>query len=77
MSLKERPVKKPAQASPAAGEARSPEGPELVRLSDAAVSQSVADLKDRLRNDPGFSMRLLKQAGIVTSRGRLAKSYGG
>jgi predicted membrane GTPase involved in stress response len=70
-------VKKAAQASPVAGEVRATEGAEQVRLSDAAMSQSVAALRARMLDDPSFSMQLLKQAGIVNSRGRLAKSYGG
>jgi hypothetical protein len=71
-------VKKPAQAAPAAGEFRAVQpATDKVRLSDEAVSQGLADLKARLQDDPGFSRQLLKNAGILTTRGRLAKSFGG
>jgi hypothetical protein len=47
------------------------------RLSDPAVAPDVAALKQRLRDDPSFSRQLLREAGILTTRGKLAKSFGG
>jgi hypothetical protein len=71
-------VKKPAHATPSSSEFRAVQpATEKVRLSDEAMSQGLADLKARLQDDPSFSRQLLKNAGILNTRGRLAKSFGG
>lgn len=71
-------MKKPAHASPAAGEATVlAQGGQRIRLSDPAMAQSVSELKDRLSQDPRLAAQLLRNAGIVTRTGRLAKTFGG
>jgi hypothetical protein len=47
------------------------------RLSDPEFATQAANLKMRLNNDPEFARKMLRQAGIVNSKGRLAKSFGG
>ncbi|MBN8505326.1 MAG: hypothetical protein J0L58_12705 [Burkholderiales bacterium] len=71
-------MKKPAQASPVAGDSIASVGPaQSVRLSDPAMAESVSELKNRLRNDPGFARRMLREAGILNRDGRLTKAFGG
>ena len=47
------------------------------RLSDPAFAEQAKALKTRLSNDPAFARDMLHQAGIINSRGRLTKSFGG
>ena len=47
------------------------------RLSDPAFAEQAQALKTRLSNDPAFARNMLHQAGIINSRGRLTKSFGG
>lgn len=48
-----------------------------MRLSDPEMSPAMAALKARIARDPAFAKRLLEQTGIIDSRGKLAKNYGG
>lgn len=70
-------MKKPKAAFKPAGLTNpATEGP-ATRLSDPEFAEQANALKTRLSNDPAFARDMLHQAGIINSRGRLAKSFGG
>lgn len=47
------------------------------RLSDASMKDKLAGIKAKLRSDPMFARDLLRQAGIVTPKGKLSRKSGG
>lgn len=47
----------------------------MQRLSDPENAQFLADMKTRIRNEPGFAQRMLQGAGILDADGKLAKPY--
>lgn len=68
--------KAPAPSIPA-GLFNEPLPSRVVHLTDPEFAPELAALKQRLTDDPAFGRRLLRQAGIINSKGKLAKSYGG
>ena len=48
-----------------------------LRLSDPEMKPAMAEMRRRIKSDPAFRRHLLKQAGIVDAKGKLAKSFGG
>lgn len=68
--------KRPSQEAPA-GLFNEPLPGRVVRLTDPEFAPELAALKRRLADDPAFGRQLLKQAGIMNSKGKLAKSFGG
>lgn len=48
-----------------------------VRLSDPEMQASVAELKKRIKADPGYGRQLLQETGILTATGRLSRRFGG
>lgn len=63
--------------SPPAGLVNRSSNVEATRLSDPAFAHQAAALKQRLSSDPTFARETLHRAGILTSHGRVAKSFGG
>jgi len=48
-----------------------------MRLSDPAMKPTMDAIRQKIKNDPTFGHRLLRQAGIIGSNGKLTKSFGG
>lgn len=55
---------------------RIPDRP-TTRLSDPSMKERIDTMKARLQKDPTFARSLLREAGIVTPKGRLSKKSGG
>lgn len=49
----------------------------MVHLSDPQMKPAMEQLKQRIASDPDFARSLLRSAGIVTAKGKLAKRFGG
>lgn len=47
----------------------------MQRLSDPENAQFLAEMKIRIRNEPGFAQRMLQDAGILDADGKLAQPY--
>jgi hypothetical protein len=47
----------------------------IQRLSDPENAQFLADMKDRIRNEPEFAQRMLQGAGILDAEGKLTQPY--
>jgi hypothetical protein len=47
------------------------------RLSDASMREKVAGIRAKLQSDPTFARNLLREAGIVTPKGKLSRKSGG
>lgn len=48
-----------------------------MRLTDPAFASELKRLEQRLKNEPEFGKELLRRAGIINSKGKLTKAYGG
>jgi hypothetical protein len=48
-----------------------------MRLGDPEMKPTMDALRQRIKDDPAFGRQLLRQAGIVDAKGKLAKSFGG
>lgn len=70
-------MKKSAKIAQPAGLVNAASSPVAVRLSDHAFAPDLAALQQRLRDDPAFGQQLLRQAGIVNTKGRLSRNFGG
>ena len=70
-----KPAAKPVKsATPTASRAV---GNHVVHLSDPEMKDTLAELKRRIKEEPGFKRSLLESAGIVNAKGKLTKLYGG
>jgi hypothetical protein len=47
----------------------------IQRLSDPENAQFLADMKERIRNEPDFARRMLQGAGILDAEGKLTQPY--
>ena len=47
------------------------------RLSDASMKEKMASIRAKLQSDPTFARSLLREAGIVTPKGKLSRKSGG
>lgn len=54
-----------------------PVGTRVIHLSDPEMQDVMADIKRRIKEEPGFGRALLRSAGIVNAKGKLTKLYGG
>lgn len=71
-------AKKPAKAlSTPAGLFHEPLAGRQVRLSDPEMKPYMDALNAKLKADPEFARQMLRDAGIMNRRGKLAKSFGG
>lgn len=48
-----------------------------VRLSDPSMRPFMDELSRRIKEEPGFGRSLMHDAGILTTRGKLTKAFGG
>ena len=48
-----------------------------VRLSDPEMKPYMDELKARIQADPAFARKMLRDAGIMNNKGKLAKAFGG
>lgn len=63
----------PIPLAPPEALARNP----YLRLSDPEMKPTMDAMRQRIQDDPAFGRQLLRQAGILNSKGKLAKSFGG
>jgi hypothetical protein len=70
-------MKKPAKNAQPTALVNAASNPVALRLSDDAFAPDLAALQKRLRDDPAFGQQLLRQAGIVNTKGRLSRNFGG
>ena len=48
-----------------------------LRLSDPEMKPTMDALRQRIKADPAFGRDLMRQAGIITAKGKLTKAFGG
>ena len=48
-----------------------------LRLSDPEMKSTMDALRKRIKADPEFGRTLMRQAGIITAKGKLTKAFGG
>lgn len=70
-------MKKPTAAAKTAHLVNSGRVGQAQRLSDPEFAPQLAEMRQRLRDDPAYGKRLLRGAGILNTRGKLSKSFGG
>lgn len=70
---------RPAVSAAALHQGKAPRmiGAHLVYLNVPELKPAMDRLKQRIATDPAFAHSLLKNAGIVTAKGKLTKRYGG
>lgn len=78
VAVKAAPAKMASKAAPVlAAPSHWPVGTRVVHLSDPEMKDVLADIKRRIKEEPGFGRSLLQSAGIVNAKGKLTKLYGG